>query len=426
MAVTALQAQNREETLSNETLISYAAGNDSVKREKAFHYIDTMKPADLPDAVGEYILGRADAEEKIRATEILQHYSRQLSVKIYIHVLEKTSSSVLKKQIIDILGKTNDRSMVIAVSKELASPFFAVRESAILALKELGDDRMFPAIFAMAENKDPVYRVYALESLYYLYDFRLFSIVQSLLQDENKSVRLLAIKCMAKNGLDKLIPNLRTIALSDSNMEVRIEAVTTLGKMNDTAGLSVIIKTCASENRNLRLASAKVLYKFKAKQSAYPASEQLAAETDNEIRTILLDTLIDMRDGGGFKGIEKVLSDESALTLRIRAAYGLGLIGGPKAVPLLAKSLKDSDYRVRAESGNSLGYFKDRTVMQLLHTAIKDDKERYVRLAALYSLERLRDKASIIPLFDLYSNEKDPVFRMKLFEITRTLIQNMI
>jgi HEAT repeat protein len=425
-AASLLAAQPKEETISSDSLLSFVSSDDVLKQETAFKYIESKRPADLPDLAASLLLEQGDASSKKRILSVLQKYHHQQVVRIYLHLLEKSSSFMLKIQVIDILGKSNDKSVVVPVSKELESPFSSVRESAILALNEIGDDRMFPSIFKMAESKDPLYRVYALDALYHLYDLRLFSIVQQLLQDENKSVRLRALQCMEKNKLDKLLPIVRNIGLSDPDMEVRIEAVQILGKMNDDGGLYVILKDLTSDNRNLRLSSAKVLGKIKAKQSSYSISEQLAIETDNEIQIILTDSLIDMRDAGGFKGFEKKLSEETPISLKVRIVYGMGLIGGPKSLQVLLKALKDSDFRVRAESCNSLSFYKDRSVASVLTTVMKEDKERYVRLAALYSLERIRDKNVIIPMFDLYSVEKDPVFREKLFDITRLLIQYSI
>ena len=414
-----------DDVIPSDTLLSSVAGADNEKHDAALKYISAKKPIDLPEMVGDFLLSGSDQVEKERVIVILQKYPHQTAMKVYLRVLDKTSSFMVKKQLIDFLGRTNDRGIVIPVSKELSSPFSAVRESAILALKELGDDRMFPAIFTMSENKDPVYRIYALESLYHLYDLRLFSIVQKLISDENKAVRLLAIRCVERNGLDKLLPVIRNIALSDPNDEVRLQAVTTIGKMNDVGALNVLLRLCSAQNRDLRFTTVKVLSRFKNRQAAYAMSEQLAVETDSEIKGVLLDSLIDMRDAGGYRGMEKILSDP-VLTLRIRAAYSLGLVGGTRGLQLLYKSVKDDDYRVRAESCNSLGNFKEKGVVQTLNSVVRNDSDRYVRLAALYSLDRLREKSAIIPLFDQYAVEKDPVFKMKLFEITKVLIQYSI
>lgn len=417
---------SQEKQPAPDELVSDIAGDDPVRSASALKYIEEKKPGTLPDLFEPLLLDSSSIQAKQRILAALQKYPYPQVLKTYFNVLEKSQSFIIKKEIITILGKTNDRSIVIPVSKELESPFFAVRESAILALKEIGDDRMFPVIFRMAESRDPVLRVYALESLYHLYDIRLFSIIQTLVQDENKSVRILALQCIEKNALDKLLPNIRNIALADANWEVRIEAIQTLGRMNDAGCLYVLLKTLVCDNRDIRLATSAVLQKFKMRQSAYYISEQLAAETDNAVKSVLLDTLIDMRDSGSYRGFEKMLSDEPNVTLRIRAAYGLGIIGGNRGLQILHKALKDADYRVRGEACGSLGALREKYSTQALVLLIKDDNDRYVRLAALYALERIRDKSSIIPLYDIYAAEKDPVFKVKIFEITRLLIQYSI
>ncbi|MGL4368548.1 MAG: HEAT repeat domain-containing protein, partial [Spirochaetota bacterium] len=300
----------QQEQLSAESVVSDLIGDDAVKRGAALRYIDEKAPVDIAEALGNILAGGGNPAEKKQALSALQHYPYAKVAAVYPRVLKETQSFIIKKAVIDIMGRSNDRSIVIPVSFELESPFFAVRESAILALREIGDDRMFPVIFRMSASKDPVQRVYALEALNYLYDLRLFSVVQKLLADENKSVRILALQCVEKNYLDKLLPAVRNIALSDENGEARVAAVQTLGKMKDTNSLSVLLKTLTSENRDVRFSSAVVLGQFRLRQSPYYISEQLNAESDNEIKSVLLDTLIEMKENGGYKGFETILSGE--------------------------------------------------------------------------------------------------------------------
>jgi HEAT repeat protein len=278
----------------------------------------------------------------------------------------------------------------------------------------------------MAENKDPIFRVYALEALQQLYDIRLFNIVQTLLSDENKSVRIIAIKCVQTNNMDRLVSNLKNMALSDVNAEVRVEAISALMKMNDSGAHSVYNKTINSDNRDIRFVTAQAMHKLKSRQSLSAASEQLAVETDIPIKGILIDFMIEMKDGGGLKGLEREALNEEHAPLRIKSVYALGVIGGSKALPILMKAIADTDFHVRAEACASLGGYKDKNVSAALIGVVRDDRERYVRLAALYSLERIRDKSTVVPLYDQHAKEQDPVFRSKLYEVTRTLIQGSI
>jgi len=397
--------------------------NEKDTSRGAYDYIAKYKPVDVAVKLGESLVVGGDSAEKEMALSLLKLYPFKSVKDIYVKVLEQTRSFVVKKEVITVLGNAGDRSFVIPIAKELESPFSGVREKAIYHLRIIGDDRMYPYIVKLSENKDPVFRVYALDALAYIYDFRLQPVVQALLRDENKSVRLLAIQCVQKNGIDKLYPAIRTMAGSDADSEVRIEAINAIGKMNDTGALSVLLKTISNESVEVRLSTIQALRKMRMKQSLHAVSDRLAVESDNQIKTICVDMMIEMRDGGGFRGIEREIMNEEYLPLRIKSVYALGVIGGPRVSGLLIKALADKEYKVRAEACGALSGNKDRTTINALISVIRSDKERYVRLAALYAIEKARDKLSIIPLLDMYSNEKDPVFKFKLYEVTRYLIQ---
>jgi HEAT repeat protein len=419
----AIHLYAQDQQLSAEKTVGYLLKKSGPDYETAIKYIEKNHPNDVAKKLTDILLNQGEASEKATALAALKLYPHASIKDLYINILEKTPSTAIKREIILMAAKFTDKSYVVPISKELENPFSTVREAAISTLREIGDDRMFPIIFKLSESKDAVFRMYALEALNQLYDIRLFNLVQNLLSDENKSVRILTLQCVEKNNLDKCIPQIRKMAQSDANNEVRIASIQTLGKMNDQGSLPILAKTLSAENPAIRLATAQTLAKFKFRQSLYYISEQLAVETDIQIKTILIDTLADMRDGGGFHGIEEMIDRESYLPLRIRAAYILSFIGGNRSLQILLRALKDKEYKVRAEAAASLASFRDRQVTQALLSIINEDSERYVRLAALYSLEKLRDRSSVVPLFDRYSIEKDPVFKLKLFEVTRILMQ---
>ncbi|HEY1405018.1 MAG TPA: HEAT repeat domain-containing protein, partial [Spirochaetota bacterium] len=391
-----------------DEVIARLFSNEKDTSRGAYDYIEKNKPVIIAQKLGDSLIAGGDSEDKETALNLLKMYPFASVKDVYVRVLGLTNSFLVKKEVITILGNTGDRAYVIPISKELESPFSVVREKAIQILRNIGDDRMFPVIVKMSEKKDPVFRVYALEALSRLYDFRLLSVVQNLLQDENKSVRILALQCTQKNNIDKLFPIIRTLALNDSNIEVRVEAINSLNKLNDTGSLSVLLKLINNDAKEIRLSTALALQHLKLKQSVYAVSEQLAIESDTHIKSILIDTLIEMRDGGGFKGFDREISNEEYLPLRVKSVYALGVIGGPRAMGFLLKALSDKEFKVRAEACSSLSIYRDRGVLNGLLGIVKEDPERYVRLAALYSIEKIRDKTSVIPLYDQYSLEKDP------------------
>ena len=165
------------------------------------------------------------------------------------------------------------------------------------------------------------------------------------------------------------------------------------------------------------------MLEFRAVAATISVSNQLAVEDDDEIKAVLIDTLIASRGGGGFRGIERILSSDTSVSLRVRAAMACGEIGDARAVGLLLASMTDSDQRVRAEACNSLGVFKgNRAITVKLQEVVCLEKSLYVRLAALYSLSRIGDRSSMLPLFDQYAVETDPVLKEKLRIVVRGLM----
>jgi HEAT repeat protein len=415
--VTAVQAAGEQTAASLHSAIVRGAHEEY---ERSVRYIETKRPGDLLPLLKDTVLNDGDMERKDRAIDALSRYPFRSVSPLWMDLLRQSSSFPVKKRIIDVMAASDDRRVVAALVEELASPFSTVRESTIKALSKLGDDRMFPYILNMTRNPDPIYRVYALEAIYHLYDRRVGYLLRDLLKDENKSVRYYALKCTEHNNLAENMPIVRTLALSDPNWEVRIKSIELIRKFRDAASIHVLLRALGDENRDIRLAAALALLEFRSPAASSAVSAQLAVEDDDAIKELLIDALIVTRNGGGFRGIERVLSSDANVTLRIRAALACGDIGDARAIGLLMPALSDADYRVRAETCNSLGAFRGaRAVTVKLQEVVCTETSLYVRLAALYALMRTGDRASMLPLYDQYVVETDPVFREKLRHAVR-------
>ena len=417
MLVTSVQAAGEQTAASLHSAIVRGAHEEY---ESAVRYIETKRPGDLLPLLKDTVLNDGDMERKDRAIDALSRYPFRSVSPLWMDLLRQSSSFPVKKRIIDVMAASDDRRVVAALVEELASPFSTVRESTIKALSKLGDDRMFPYILNMARNADPIYRVYALEAIYHLYDRRVGYLLRDLLKDENKSVRYYALKCTEHNNLAENMPIVRTLALSDPNWEVRIKSIELIRKFRDAASIHVLLRALTDMNRDIRMAAALALLEFRSPAASSAVSAQLAVEDDDAIKELLIDALIATRNGGGFRGIERVLSSDANVTLRIRAALACGDIGDARAISLLMPALSDADYRVRAETCNSLGAFRGvRAVTVKLQEVVCTETSLYVRLAALYALMRTGDRASMLPLYDQYVVETDPVFREKLRHAVR-------
>ncbi len=402
-----------------DSIMTELFSGDGSRVNKILVYIARNRPAELLDRLKGVLLSKADANKKKIAVKTLKYYPYKMTLNVGIDVLEKSPSFIVKKEIIEYLKGSHKKKIVLPIAQELDSPFYSVRESAILALKAIGDDRMYPYILNMMGSKNPVHKVYALEAMFHIYDMRFYSLLIKMIKDDNKSIRYYSLKCIEKNKLRDALPHIRRTAIRDEYWEVRVKAIQILGVLPDKPSLYTLLTCLKDKNTNIRLASSESLLALKFKKSARSLSGQLAVESDDRIKRTIIDTLIKIKVPGVFKGLKKILLSEKNIMLRVRSAYALGSIRSKGAVPILLQGLKDPDPKVRAEVCNSLGNFNIKKSGTALLNMINDEQVRYVRSAALYSIKRLKKKYFILPLFDRYTIENDPIIKEKMRFVLR-------
>ena len=79
--------------------------------------------------------------------------------------------------------------------------------------------------------------------------------------------------------------------------------------------------------------------------------------------------------------------------------------------------------RVVAEVCNALGSYDSQDVIEKLISVVNSSQSHYTRTSALYSLKRIKAKSSLLPLFEQYTLEQDPVMKFKLKDIIQYLIR---
>ena len=406
-------------------LIDALTGSDPAKRDISLDYIKKTTPVDLLPKLVDFILKSRDEKDRNAAFETMKLYPSRQSAPYWTELLKKSDCFVTKKAIINHIAQFNDRRVSLPIAQELKSPYLTVREEAAKALKH-ADDRVYPYVLSMAESENPVLRIYAIEAFFHMYDRRFYGVVMTFLDDPNKSVRIYALRCIATNKLHNALNKIRALALNDENDEVRIEAIRTIGTFADKKSLYVLYNTLDDRNRNIRYETVKNIALIPYRKSAYPLSKRLKKENDHEIKKSIIDVLISFRHAGRMSGLGHVLLNDESADLRIEAAGAMGWIRNHRAIRYLVQALVDKDYRVRAESCASLGVFKTRKVMEDLMNIVTQDKVRYVRSASLYAIKKINDRKSILPLYDQYAIEKDPIFKEQLRGVIRSLLQRYL
>lgn len=393
--------------------------------ETAIDYIKVNLPPQLPVKLKEEYLDDDDREIRGRIISALKLYPPEEIAPVWVEVLRKTSSAPLETEIIDYLGRSRHFTQIIA--EKLLAPMSEVREKAARTLKNSGDDRILPVILNLAKSGNPIDRIYLLEALNHLYDLRFQKLVISLLSDENKSVRIYAIKCAMDNDIKESVQGIKRLVTTDDNDEVRKRAILALAYFRDTGSGSIIASVLKEGKKDLTLAAIKALRDLRYSGAAVQISEILMSDSDPEMKSAAIDALCGFGRAGNIEGLKRIITADQNPLMRVRGVYALGEVSEEKAtLEILTTSLSDSDYRVRGEGCSALGKLRKSRTSAILLNQIRTDSSRYVRSAALYSLQKIKESRDIVPLFDIYSVEGDSVFRELLRSYLRSSLVKLI
>ncbi len=413
--------------IKDNDLVSAITDGDSKEFQSAADYIKLNLPDTLPELLKKEYLDDDDEDVRLRIITILKEYPLPAQSALWIDILRSTKDKKTEIELIDFLSGSKVASFTIPIAEKLIVPRSEVREKAAVMLKKYGDDRMLPVILSLGQSKNPIDRIYFLEALNYLYDVRFQKLSISMLEDENKSVRIYAIKCVNNNEVKEALPALRKLAAKDDNNETRIMAIASLVSFKDTGSGPMLIGILKDESREIRIEAVKALRELKYYAAVVPISEMLLKDEESEIKQAVLDTLISFKKTGNINGLKHIIKSDPDSKMRIKAVYAIGAAGEESnSTEVLKEALLDEDFHVRGEAASALGSVKKGGASEILISQIKTDKSRYVRSAALYSLEKINDTKNLIRLFDIYAVEDDRVFKEMLRIIIRNTLQKHI
>ena len=106
-----------------------------------------------------------------------------------------------------------------------------------------------------------------------------------------------------------------------------------------------------------------------------PVSNALFSESDDEIKKLMMDTLIVLNDAGGYKGLRKIILKDDNYRMRVFASYALGRIKHNWSSSILLEAKADKAKEVRAEVCNSLGFYNDRNILNELLDVVNNEAE---------------------------------------------------
>ncbi|MGM0608514.1 MAG: HEAT repeat domain-containing protein [Candidatus Muiribacteriota bacterium] len=108
----------------------------------------------------------------------------------------------------------------------------------------------------------------------------------------------------------------------------------------------------------------------------------------------------------------RILDEEENLSVKATILIMLGDIADEKIIPRLAKFLKDSDRRIRANTVEALSKIGDRKIIDLLIPVIEEEKDNRVlanTAIALWKFEDIREK--VLQVFKKMTEDREKWMR---------------
>jgi beta-lactamase regulating signal transducer with metallopeptidase domain len=172
-----------------------------------------------------------------------------------------------------------------------------------------------------------------------------------------------------------------TEALKDSDLEVRQQALFTLGRYGDPSSLDAMIGALGDTDAEMRQQAA-----FALRQYDNPRARQALAtalkDGDAEVRQQAAFSLGAQRSSESVDALIGALKDADT-DVRKQAAFALAQIRDPRAADALMVAAKDGDAEVRAQAFFGLARLGDARAQELAIAGLKDSSPEVRRIAAM-------------------------------------------
>jgi HEAT repeat protein len=266
----------------------------------------------------------------------------------------------------------------------------AVREVSAMALGNLGAPPAMPALTnALIRDQAQNVREAAARALEEIGDAAALPALGSALRtDSDNSVRAAAISAFATVGGTNVVPELLAASRNETNWEVRVSFARTLADFQDTRAVPVFAAWL--------------------KEQPVVNSQPVSGYHSYEIRGVI-EALGQFNGEPVFELLIERWQIEPVAEIRASICAVFGLLGDPRATPLLREALGKED-EVRAAAAEALGQLGDTNSVPAL-TALLDDPKFEVRKNAAAALGRLRGAAAVPTLLQALERDSNDELR---------------
>jgi HEAT repeat protein len=292
-----------------------------------------------------------------------------------------------RRNVILALGGIRDPRAVLPLLNSLSSTYYLVRQATITALSAFGP--------SVVDDLVPMVQVS---------EVPLDALVQEALQQQNKRLKLRAVRALGAikhaaaikplrtlmKGADRAVLETTQEALSSIGLAAwaRYGAVIALGNIGHCKALPALIHALRDHSEYVRLEAARALGKIADPAAMVPLIEVLAGDEDAAARR---EAAAALRVIGGQSPLvahafRQALKDAS-WEVRSEAARALGRVDDPESVEPLLAALEDSSYTVQTSAEHALANLGNLALPRLLQIAGGPESPRLV--PALHALAEI-------------------------------------
>ena len=210
------------------------------------------------------------------------------------------------------------------------------------------------------------------------------------LQAKSAVARVEAINALGAKDNLRAIPYLGASLLRiDAPIETRVAAALALGRVGGWRTVGFLKQSIKDSSKEVRFAAALALGKTGSPDALAPLIDALELDSQWWVRLAAAVSLGESRDPKAVAALGRAAAGEPEWQVRMQAIRSLGRAGSRDAALNLARPLKDSDSGVRAAAALALSEIGGSDSLELVRSALQDEKETFVRQALAVALQKL-------------------------------------
>ncbi|NQU16668.1 MAG: HEAT repeat domain-containing protein [Candidatus Saganbacteria bacterium] len=313
--------------------------------------------------------------------------------------LKKGHPIKIKIKLIEILVEIGQVSIIARFAEYDKNN--SIRIKAIQGLSKIKHPAVIPVLLRIIEkDKSPLAQKEAMNTLTQTDNHTIPGAMRKIaINHRSGAIRLLALKYTIKKGGYDIAPTLSTILKKDSHPKLRKIAAKALSKFSGREIIGALSQSATYDKAGeVRSAANYSLGKI-ATNASFP----------DKIQIMAFQGLIKMKNPVNIPVLSKFLFGPHLIAIRRDAAWGLGLLKSPKAIPALIKAVQtDKSYVVQITSIRALAKIGGGQTSQILLGFLAKAQDNNLKIMIVNTLGKSREK-SAVPAIKKILNQTVPI-----------------